>query len=485
MISLQNPSIPVQQDPVEIDRVIVDLQTVLSNQLPWLTQPYGRAYKNLDVSNGTRFYYPQVYIGKDRGNPKYFTVTPDNDKQGQCFFLVERESLSEQQQGQYGFLSYNVSVIFSVNLELINSALLETDLFTANLVKDVREVLRQNLGKEYQLRITTIDYLMERVFAGLNVETQTIEKAPLQHFRLNATVLLPEDCSDLPYNSCDVLLANLTEDQRNNCILPSYDFSNTVTQDATTAQQQIDLSAWLCGTAPEVNRSLILNGINQYLYSPVTPVYDFEYNTPFTLSCWVKIETLKSLNIFNHIDATTGRGYFLFMNTNGGLQFDLRSNGSTRLSVASPNSAVSMSQWHHISITYDGSVTTSGLDIYLDGVALAKPTTFNNLGTNSIKAPSLPLVIGAAQLGSVNLLDGLVDEVRIWNKALSPAQILAEFNGKGSTSPVEPLSLIGQTDINNAQYGAIDFFVPDSSGTVTGFQTKNVLSTGLSLDVPL
>jgi len=194
MNNLQNPTLPVQQDPVEIDRAIIDLQGVLDSGLPWLTHPYGRAYRNIDNSNKKRSNYPQVYLGVDRNQAKYFTVTPDNDKQGQSFFLVDKEVLTGQQQGSYGFLNYNVAIIFSVNLELINESLLQTDLFTANLVKQVRSVLRNNLGAFYQAKVINIDYRPEEVFRGLSVELETIEKAPLQHFRVNIKLVMQEEC---------------------------------------------------------------------------------------------------------------------------------------------------------------------------------------------------------------------------------------------------------------------------------------------------
>lgn len=482
MINLQNPSIPIQQDPVEIDRVIIDLQTVLSNNLPWLTQPYGRAYKNLDVSNGSRLYYPQVYLGKDRLEPKYLTITPDNDKEGQCFFYVERETLSEQQQGQYGFLNYNLSIIFSVNLDLINSSLLETDLFTANLVKDVREVLRQNLGKEYQLTVTTVDYLIERVFSGFNIEIQTIEKAPLQHFRFNANVLLAEDCSNLPYDSCDVLLGNLTEAQKNDCILRSFDFSDPVVQGSTTVQQQTDLTNWLCSPAPATPLSATLNGVDSYIYSPVTSVYDFEYNTPFTFSTWIKLTTLNTCTVFNH--NISSKGYFCIINSNGSIRCDLANTGLLRLSVTTNTSLVTIGEWLNITVTYGGVSNPSSLNIYLNGVLLSKNATTNTLGSNSIKQPTLPVFWG---LNMINVLpiNGLIDLIDVWDLELSAADVLGTYNNKGLLPPVQPSNHIGGCKCgDNAVFGADSFIMPDASGTVTGFQTKNVPITGLSIDVP-
>jgi hypothetical protein len=485
MINLQNPSILIQVDPVEIDRVIIDLQTVLSNSLPWLTQPYGRAYKNLDISNGTRFYYPQVYLGKDKLQPKYLTVTPDNDKQGQCFFLVERETLTEQQQGQYGFLNYNLSIIFSVNLNLINSSLLDTDLFTANLIKEVRQVLRVNFGKEYQLKITTVDYIIDRVFAGLNVETQVIEKAPLQHFRVNTTVLLSEDCSDLPYNACDVLLGNLTEDQKNNCILPTYDFSNAVVQSATTGQQQVDLTNWLC-TAPAIDqKTLSFDGVNGFVRAPLNSVYEIERTDSFTWSIWAKLGTLTGTScLISKGDST--RGIAFNVTANGAIRVLLSNQGAFNgLAVTTLDGVAVFNEWHLYSFTYSGGSLPSDLSISFDAVPQTITSQYSTLTASilSVNKFRLGSQYGFALPVAPSL--GRLFEFRQWNSVKTTAFLLQEYNEKGLTpSSDTPVSscAIG----TNAVYGEDGFCLPDTGGNgrLDGFSSTGILAASKTNDVP-
>jgi len=195
MILLQNPNIPTSVNPVEIDSAIIDIKTELE-VLPWLTHGYGRAFKNLDITNGERVYFPEIYLGKQNGSYRYTNISPDNDKQGQCFFYVRRETISEYQTGMYSFLNYDVAVIFSVNMELINATLTETDVFQQVLVAQVRDVLtRQILGKSYVLKVNTVEFLFEDVFREFNLtEQSTMEKSPLSHFRFNLSVKMPETC---------------------------------------------------------------------------------------------------------------------------------------------------------------------------------------------------------------------------------------------------------------------------------------------------
>jgi hypothetical protein len=195
MILLQNPDINVPQHPVEIDAAIVDINQELSDRLSWLSHPYGRIYKNLDIQNGQSLFFPEHYLGKQNNSNRYTNITPDNDKTGQCFFFVRRETVTQYQTGQFGFLNYDVSIVFSVNMELVSSAS-DTDIFQSILIAQVRDVLtRQLLGKTYKLTILSIDYLFEDVFRDFNIQKQTqVEKSPLTHFKVNCQIVLPEDC---------------------------------------------------------------------------------------------------------------------------------------------------------------------------------------------------------------------------------------------------------------------------------------------------
>ena len=72
MILLQNPNMPVPTNAVEIDAAILDIKGHLEAGLTWLTNGYGRTYKNLDATNGTTVFYPEVYLGVQNNSPRYF-----------------------------------------------------------------------------------------------------------------------------------------------------------------------------------------------------------------------------------------------------------------------------------------------------------------------------------------------------------------------------------------------------------------------------
>jgi hypothetical protein len=72
---------------------------------------------------------------------------------------------------------------------------------------------------------------------------------------------------------------------------------------------------------------------------------------------------------------------------------------------------VSLGQWHHYAFTYTGNLTTASL--FLDGV----PVTFTQSGVTTLVTVDTPLKLyGGATNSSV-------DEVRIYNRALSPSEV--------------------------------------------------------------
>ena len=98
-------------------------------------------------------------------------------------------------------------------------------------------------------------------------------------------------------------------------------------------------------------------------------------------------------------------------------------NEGTDITVCQP-SPLPINTWTHLAVTYNGSTLT----LYRNGVAVA---TSNVSGTLSPTTGTLQ--IGASQFGEY--FKGLIDEVRIYNRALSDTEIQALYQqDSGSNS---------------------------------------------------
>jgi hypothetical protein len=80
---------------------------------------------------------------------------------------------------------------------------------------------------------------------------------------------------------------------------------------------------------------------------------------------------------------------------------------------------VSLNQWHHVFVTYDGSSKAAGVTIYVDGKPAPLDRTHDAL-TGTIRTDR-PLVIGRRSANAP--FKGNIDEVRLYSRALSAGEV--------------------------------------------------------------
>ena len=80
--------------------------------------------------------------------------------------------------------------------------------------------------------------------------------------------------------------------------------------------------------------------------------------------------------------------------------------------------ALAVKTWSHVAVTYDGEM----LQLYLNGTQVS-----STLQTGAIATSVNPLQIGGDSLYG-QFFKGMIDEVRIYNRALSPAEIQSDMN---------------------------------------------------------
>ena len=95
--------------------------------------------------------------------------------------------------------------------------------------------------------------------------------------------------------------------------------------------------------------------------------------------------------------------------------------------------------WYHLTATYDGSNSASGIKLYVDGsvVTLSDASVGSYLGM----ATGGSLLIGKWSYND-SALDGIVDEVAIFDSELSASDVAAIYNS-GSPADLTSLSPVG------------------------------------------
>lgn len=122
--------------------------------------------------------------------------------------------------------------------------------------------------------------------------------------------------------------------------------------------------------------------------------------------------------IVDHTDWADRRGWDLLVGSDG-LAFERWASNSASPAVAG-SGPVAVDVWHHVVATFDGTVSR----LYVDGVRVAQTTT-----TIAIPPRTSTLTIahqGCACGGTTAFL-GEVDELAIYDKALTDGQITTHF----------------------------------------------------------
>ncbi|HLL88407.1 MAG TPA: LamG domain-containing protein, partial [Tepidisphaeraceae bacterium] len=104
-------------------------------------------------------------------------------------------------------------------------------------------------------------------------------------------------------------------------------------------------------------------------------------------------------------------------------------------SIESPPQAVKLGQWQHVALTYRAGGAAT---LYTDGVEVA-----SKLAPRPLKPNDEPLVFGGevgfeGPGGGRQVLNGLVDDVRLYPIALAPQQVLADRDGTLRTAAAAP-----------------------------------------------
>jgi hypothetical protein len=174
-----------------------------------------------------------------------------------------------------------------------------------------------------------------------------------------------------------------------------------------------------------VNSAYDFNGIDQYLVVN-SPSFSFAQTDSFSVSFW----TQKSSNQYGiavmQSSGASGNFIWLFQSTSTGvLNYGTNKQGS---SWSWANSTYSLNQWEHFVGTY----ANGTMRIYKNGVFVTSSTFAN---TGSVKA-TLPLRVGRSHGG--NYYNGKVDDLGIWSRVLTQAEITDLYVGCNVAVSVQP-----------------------------------------------
>lgn len=182
---------------------------------------------------------------------------------------------------------------------------------------------------------------------------------------------------------------------------------------------------WVSG---KYGNALSFDGVNDYIAMPSGGFGSFVNRTSFTFTFWESSNVLTGSGrmVADH-NSTGNLASVSFEITSS--QYRFRANNGS--SFVSAQGGSTSAGWHHIAGTYDDAGDL--LSLYVDGTLTATNTLTGTLTTGTHKT------IGRLGDFSTEYFGGLLDELRIYNRALSQSEIQTDMNTPtDSTAPSIP-----------------------------------------------
>jgi hypothetical protein len=162
--------------------------------------------------------------------------------------------------------------------------------------------------------------------------------------------------------------------------------------------------------AGQLGEALAFDGGGDYV--SIGDVHGFEGTAPFTVALWAKDNEPPGRLVSKEKATDPREGWLIFSYKDQSRYGFERWQGGAQDNISI---AYTSGQWNHIAFTYDGAYMKG----YLNGELVAGPTE----SVRSIQPISDPLVIGARSDARKHFYQGLLDDIRIYDRALSSEEI--------------------------------------------------------------
>lgn len=185
----------------------------------------------------------------------------------------------------------------------------------------------------------------------------------------------------------------------------------------------------------------------------------------FSVAAWFKTSNDFSSDAFivNKAGASDNLNYGIWMTNTETIRGGFETPSGSAFYATSPLS-YSDGNWHYVVVTFDG----SAIGLYVDGL----PVATKSASASPDSGGEEPIRMGADSQGLTNYFIGNVDEVRIWNNALTPQQVIDAYNGNFNPNnlieyldfselilPVNATAPVNSTVTNQT-------VIPDNNGTL-------------------
>ncbi len=213
-----------------------------------------------------------------------------------------------------------------------------------------------------------------------------------------------------------------------NSVLPQAAVTALYNETTTTAQYDyVSYPASYNGTptnityaAGKFGNAAVFNGINSYVTTPL----DFNNLTDYSISMWIYIPATLSNSTFfaGTLNSGSVNGIYFLINTNNTIRWFERSSSASITQITSTDT-ITVGSWNNIVAVRNGGTNylyvNNGTPVSASNASITHTTGFT---------------FGRAGAFTTRPLNGKIDQVRIFNTALSQAAITASYNETTTTA---------------------------------------------------
>jgi len=248
-----------------------------------------------------------------------------------------------------------------------------------------------------------------------------------------------------------------------------------------------------------LGQAVKMNSLDGYVQYPLT---FSPFGNQWTIEGWFRVSTAKEYNNIARVS-----------HADGSRHIGLRVRGSSHEPQNRPNVVelftydsfswgdvqttinVNDGKWHHVVVKAEGTATVKSLRMFLDGVDVSTGGAMQTRAISGLGGQLFKIGAGPDPGGVEAMTDGALDEVAVYDYALSDARIVAHFNAYDPV--VRAISgAAGRLTLRNTsaaiELGAAPLIVTSNSAAVLRFDGSNgptlvlgpkppvILSTGIT-----
>ncbi len=173
----------------------------------------------------------------------------------------------------------------------------------------------------------------------------------------------------------------------------------------------------------------------------------FDSEQKFSIAAWIQPTTNEATTVLSKMDeAIAHRGYDVIMEGGKVASHIVHHWPDSGFKVITKE-PLSLNEWHHVVVTYDGSRKAAGLKVFVDGQAQMLDVTNNNTLGGTLKTDK-PFHIGKRHTSAP--FKGRIDDVQLYSVELTAEEVTSLASGQ-SLGQLKEILAIAPNDRNETQ----------------------------------